>query len=181
MNDSKILLHPKVDTNDITKTLLPQIQNLLDKQPLNLKVGLDRKTLSNAIKTIAPALETELRKLTGIEINVNDENISKVLSQISKETNSMSTNLEHMQNWLDNNTKSLQELRNALISYQDALKNTDSSDTSILSNIESVVTDIDELQKALYTFKNVGRGKMFPLIHCYCFENADYNMCSLGY
>ena len=181
MNDSKILLHPKVDANDITKTLLPQIQNILDKQPLNLKVGLDRKTLSKAIKTIAPALETELRKLTGIEIKINDENISKVLNQMSKETNNMSTNLEHMQNWLDNNTKSLQELRNALISYQNALKNTDSNDTSILSNIESVVTDINKLEKALYTFKNVGRGKMFPLVHCFCFKNADHNMCSLGY
>ncbi len=181
MNDSKILLHPKVDTNDITKTLLPQIQKILDKQSFNLKVDLDKKALSNAIKSIAPALETELKKLTGIEIKINDDNISKVLNQMSKETDSMSTNLERMQNWLDNNTKSLQELRNALVSYQNALKNTDSSDTSILSNIESTVTDIDKLQKALYTFKNVGRGKMFPLVHCFCYKHADHNMCSLGY
>ena len=181
MSDSKILLHPKVDTSEITKTLLPQIQKILDKQSFNLKVDLDKETLSKAIKNVAPALETELKKLTGIEIKINDDNISKVLNQMSKDTAVMSTNLEHMQEWLDNNTKSLHELRNALISYQDALKNTDSDNTSILSNIESVVTDINKLEKALYTFKNVGRGKMFPLVHCFCFKNADYNMCSLGY
>ena len=112
------------------------------------------------------------KKVTEETLNANE---------ISKDTKIIVSNFNQIQKGIENNTDALQELRNALTAYQTALKNTGNAEESGLDKIKKIMDKIDTVKDVIERFKNVGRGKMFPLIHCYCFENADYNMCSLGY
>ena len=84
-------------------------------------------------------------------------------------------------NEIETNTKALQEIKKAQESYQASLNSTSTTQTTWLDQIKKIIVVMDTLKTITTNFKNVGRGKMFPLIHCYCFENADINMCSLGY
>ena len=82
---------------------------------------------------------------------------------------------------IENNTKALQELKKALDAYQESLNNSSTSQTSWLDQIKKIIVVMDTFKTITTKFQNVGRDKMSSLIHCYCFENADNNMCSLGY
>lgn len=106
------------------------------------------------------------------------ENLSSILKD---SPTSNESNFNQIQKGIENNTDALQELRNALTAYQTTLKATGNAEDSGLNKIKKIILAMDTLESITIKFKNVGRGKMFPLIHCYCFENADYNMCSLGY
>ena len=112
------------------------------------------------------------KKITEEMLNANE---------ISKDTKVIVSNFNQIQKGIENNTDALQELRNALTAYQTALKDTGNAEESGLDKIKKIILVMDTLESITSKFKNVGRGKMFPLIHCYCFENADHNMCSLGY
>ena len=52
---------------------------------------------------------------------------------------------------------------------------------SWLSQIKKVADAMNSLKTIATTFKNVGRGKTFPLYHYCCLEYADINTCSSGY
>ena len=112
------------------------------------------------------------KKITEEMLNANE---------ISKDTKVIVSNFNQIQKGIENNTDALQELRNALTAYQTTLKDTGNAEESALDKIKKIILVMDTLESITSKFKNVGRGKMFPLIHCYCFENADHNMCSLGY
>ena len=112
------------------------------------------------------------KKITEETLNVNE---------ISKDTKIIVSNFNQIQKGIENNTDALQDLRNALTAYQASLKDTGNAEASGLDKIKKIILAMDTLESITSRFKNVGRGKMFPLVHCYCVENADHNMCSLGY
>ena len=112
------------------------------------------------------------KKITEEMLNANE---------ISKDTKIIVSNFNQIQKGIKNNTDALQELRNALTAYQTALKDTGNAEESGLDKIKKIMDKIDTVKDVVERFKNVGRGKTFPLSHCYCFENTDHNMCSLGY
>ena len=111
--------------------------------------------------------------------NITEEMLNA--NEVSRDTKIIVSNFNQIQKGIESNTNALQELRNALTAYQTALQDTGNAEESGLDNIKKIILAMDTLESITSRFKNVGRGKMFPLIHCYCFENADYNMCSLGY
>ncbi len=113
----------------------------------------------------------------------NHKNTEEMLNanEISKDTKIIVSNFNQIQKGIENNTDALQELRNALTAYQTVLKDTSNAEESGLDKIKKIILAMDTLESITSKFKNVGRGKMFPLIHCYCFENTDHNICSLGY
>ena len=112
------------------------------------------------------------KKITEEMLNANE---------ISKDTKVIVSNFNQIQKGIESNTNALKELRDALTAYQTALKDTGNAEESGLDKIKKIILAMDTLESITSKFKNVGRGKMFPLIHCYCFENADHNMYSLGY
>ena len=83
-------------------------------------------------------------------------------------------------NEIKKNTEAIEELNKALVSYQETLKKSGNAEIPGLDKLKQIILVMDTLKSITTDFKNVGRGKMFPLSH-YCFENADNSMCSLGY
>lgn len=67
---------------------------------------------------------------------------------------------------IERNTNAIRELQKALEAYQATLNQTSNSDSSILDNIKKIILAMDTLQAITSKFKNVGRGKMFPLTQC---------------
>ena len=102
-------------------------------------------------------------------------------NEMEKETNKIVSNFNRIQKGIESNTSALQKLQKTLIAYQKTLNNSDNIQISGLDKLKNIISITDTIENIANKFKNVGRGKMFPLIHCYCFENADINMCSLEY
>lgn len=101
--------------------------------------------------------------------------------EVERNTNSIVSNFNKIQKGIESNTNALQELQKVLVAYQESLNGSDSKEIPGLDQVKKIILVMDTLQTITSKFQNVGRGKMFPLNHCHCFENADNNMCSLGY
>ena len=101
--------------------------------------------------------------------------------EVERNTNSIVSNFNKIQKGIESNTNALQELQKALTAYQESLKSSDSKEIPGLDQIQKIILVMNTIETITERFQNVGRGKMFPLNLCHCFENADNNMCSLGY
>ena len=64
---------------------------------------------------------------------------------------------------IENSITAIQKLQEVLDSYQESLSNSSTSQISWLDNIKNIVVVMGTLQTVTNKFKNVGRGKMFPL------------------
>lgn len=84
-NDYKILLQAILDTTGIGKSDLAPIQKVLDKYPLNLTVDLNKDELLRSIRQIGPELESEFKKIPGLDIQIDDSKILKIFDQVNAE------------------------------------------------------------------------------------------------
>lgn len=149
--------YSKLDSNDIKRT--------------NLLSSVGGKLRANALNAI---LE-------------NFDMYEKMLEQYSQGTGSMAIEAEKTANSWEG---SLNRLSNTWTDTVENVANSDAIITAIngLNGILSVANNITDALGSWGTIglgagiatsiKNVGRVKKYTL---FCFENADYNMCSLGY
>ena len=75
MNNFEVLLQAVLNTNSIGQSDISKIQKVIDKYHLNLTADLDKASVISEIKKIVPQLESELKKITGVDIKI-DESIS---------------------------------------------------------------------------------------------------------
>lgn len=88
------------------------------------------------------------------------------MKQIKKDANVIATGLNKIQQGIESNTKALQELNNAYTVYQKTLNNSHNIQLPVLDEVKNLISAMDTVEKITSKFKNVGRGKMFPLIYC---------------
>ena len=101
MNDFKILLQAVLDSNSIGQSDINKIQKVIDKYHLNLTADLDKATILSEIKKIVPQLEAELKKMTGVDIQINDQALLKAFNQIEKQAESTAQKLNKIQHLSD--------------------------------------------------------------------------------
>ena len=85
MDDFKILLEAVLDSSKIGEADIAQVQKVLDKFQLNLAAQLDKAALVAEIKKVAPELEAELKRATGLEIKIDDSMIEKSIKQVAQD------------------------------------------------------------------------------------------------
>ncbi len=71
MNDNKILLQAIIDADSIKPADIAKIQKTLDRYPLKLTADFNKEQLLAEIKKAVPEIQTELKKIKDIEIQMN--------------------------------------------------------------------------------------------------------------
>jgi len=122
MNDFKVLLQAVLDSSGIGKSDIAEVQKVLNKYHLNLAADLNKAELIKTVKQIVPELEAELKKITGIDIKINEADLLKAINQIEKDSIKAAKATEKLANesqrlskintikaWADNNSKAMKE------------------------------------------------------------------------
>lgn len=97
MNDFKILLQAVLDANSIGESDIKKIQKVIEKYHLNLTADLDKAGIISEIKKIVPELEAELKKITGVDIQINDDALIKAFNQIEKQAEKTAQSINKIQ------------------------------------------------------------------------------------
>lgn len=118
-----VLLKTILDSSSIGQDDITKIQKVLNKYHLNLSAELDDKQLLNTIKTIVPQLEKELKKITGVDIEINDKDILKAITQINKETQQAVKEQESLANAMAKGREQIELTRQAEEKRQQATQN----------------------------------------------------------
>ena len=84
MNDFKVLLQAVLDSSGIGKSDIAEVQKVLNKYHLNLAADLNKAELIKTVKQIVPEIEAELKKITGIDIKINETDLLKAINQVEK-------------------------------------------------------------------------------------------------
>ena len=71
MNDNKILLQAIIDADSIKPADIAKIQKTLDRYPLKLTADFNKEQLLAELKKAVPEIQTELKKIKDIEIQMN--------------------------------------------------------------------------------------------------------------
>lgn len=101
MNDFKILLQAVLDANSIEESDIKKIQKVIEKYHLNLTADLDKAGIISEIKKIVPELEAELKKITGVDIQINDDALIKAFNQIERQAEKTAQSINKIQHSLD--------------------------------------------------------------------------------
>ncbi|MSS09509.1 phage tail tape measure protein [Clostridium sp. WB02_MRS01] len=122
MNDFKVLLQAVLDSSGIGKSDIAEVQKVLNKYHLNLAADLNKAELIKTVKQIVPELEAEIKKITGIDIKINEADLLKAINQIEKDSIKAAKATEKLANesqrlskintikaWADNNSKAMKE------------------------------------------------------------------------
>ena len=122
MNDFKVLLQAVLDSSGIGKSDIAEVQKVLNKYHLNLAADLNKAELIKTVKQIVPELEAELKKITGIDVKINEADLLKAINQIEKDSIKAAKATEKLANesqrlskintikaWADNNSKAMKE------------------------------------------------------------------------
>lgn len=96
-NDFRVLLQAVLDSNSIGQDDINKIQKVISKYHLNLTADLDKASVVAEIKKIVPQLEAELKKMTGVDIQINDSALLKAFNQIEKQAESTAQKLNKIQ------------------------------------------------------------------------------------
>ena len=166
MNDFKILLQAVLDANSINQSDIDKIQKVISKYHLNLTADLDKASVIAEIKKIVPQLEAELKKMTGVDIQINDQALLKAFNQIEKQAESTAQKLNKIQLSLDNGhgvseyQNRIQSLINDFERYGVATDKAEKETAQLSSILASMKTasgqDLINLADKLETeFKNV--------------------------
>ncbi|WP_099467734.1 phage tail tape measure protein [Konateibacter massiliensis] len=94
MDEFKVLLQAVLDSSGIGKSDISEVQKVLDKYHLNLAADLNKAELIKTVKQILPELEAELKKVTGIDIKIDDKTIEKTINQVIGDNRRLQTELE---------------------------------------------------------------------------------------
>lgn len=86
MNDFKVLLQAVLDSSGIGKSDIAEVQKVLEKYHVNLTADLNKAEIIKTIKQIVPELEAELKKITGIDIKINEADLLKAINQVEKDS-----------------------------------------------------------------------------------------------
>lgn len=97
MNDFKILLQAVLDANSIGESDIKKIQKVIEKYHLNLTADLDKAGIISEIKKIVPELEAELKKITGVDIQINDDALIKAFNQIERQAEKTAQSINKIQ------------------------------------------------------------------------------------
>ena len=107
-NDFRVLLQAVLDSNSIGQDDINKIQKVISKYHLNLTADLDKASVIAEIKKIVPQLEAELKKMTGVDIQINDNALIKAFNQIEKQAESTAQKINKIQLSMDTEKYSTQ-------------------------------------------------------------------------
>ena len=157
-NDFRVLLQAVLDSNSIGQDDINKIQKVISKYHLNLTADLDKASVIAEIKKIVPQLEAELKKMTGVDIQINDSALLKAFNQIEKQAESTAQKLNKIQLSLDDGTyqKQIISLRDGFASLSG---NMESAEKQVLKVREAynkmLNTDGNDKIKAEQEFKQI--------------------------
>lgn len=103
-NDFKVLLQAVIDASGIGKSSLDEVQKVLNKYHLNLTADLNRAELIKTIRHIVPELEKELKKITGIDIQISDDALMRGIRQYEKDIADFAKKVNKIQIQVDDGT-----------------------------------------------------------------------------
>ena len=103
-NDFKVLLQAVIDASGIGKSSLDEVQKILNKYHLNLTADLNRAELIKTIRHIVPELEKELKKITGIDIQISDDALMRGIRQYEKDIADFTKKVNKIQIQIDDGT-----------------------------------------------------------------------------
>lgn len=103
-NDFKVLLQAVIDASGIGKSSLDEVQKVLNKYHLNLTADLNRAELIKTIRHIVPELEKELKKITGIDIQISDDALMRGIRQYEKDIADFTKKVNKIQIQIDDGT-----------------------------------------------------------------------------
>lgn len=122
MNDFRVLLQAVLDSSGIGKSDIAEVQKVLNKYHLNLAADLNKSELIKTVKQIVPEIEAELKKITGIDIKINETDLLKAINQVEKDSikaakavekiaseSQRLSKINSIKTWADNNSKAMKE------------------------------------------------------------------------
>ena len=98
MNNFEVLLQAVLNTNSIGQSDISKIQKVIDKYHLNLTADLDKASVISEIKKIVPQLESELKKITGVDIKIDDSSLIKAFNQAEKQAENLIKKIDKLYN-----------------------------------------------------------------------------------
>ena len=171
-NDFRVLLQAVLDSNSIGQDDINKIQKVISKYHLNLTADLDKASVIAEIKKIVPQLEAELKKMTGVDIQINDSALLKAFNQIEKQAESTAQKLNKIQHLSDTGSFAKQ-VSDATVEYNklstvtDDLKTdfaelqrlqtvlgTSQTDEELISNYEKFDTTLKKVKNTMSILRN---------------------------
>lgn len=84
MDTNKILLQAVLNSKSIGQSDIAKIQKVVDKYHLNLTADIDKAAAITKVRKLVPQLEAELKKITSIDIKINENDLIKAFDQVRK-------------------------------------------------------------------------------------------------
>lgn len=84
MDTNKILLQAVLNSKSIRQSDIAKIQKVVDKYHLNLTADIDKAAAIAKVRKLVPQLEAELKKITSIDIKINENDLIKAFDQVRK-------------------------------------------------------------------------------------------------
>lgn len=142
--DFSVLIKAVLDASSIGKSDITEVQKVISKYTLNLATDIDKAELLKSVKAFIPELETELKKITGIDIKISDDAILKTINQVYKDTTNAAKQAEkERQSALKESASLINDLAKSYQSIQNLEIKKDNLDTSKDAN------EIAELDKQI--------------------------------
>lgn len=94
MDDFKVFIEAVLDSSNIGKDDIKKIQKTLEKLSVSIDAELDKKQLFESVKKIIPEIEAELKRISGVEIKINDSVVHKAVNNIIRDNQRLQAELD---------------------------------------------------------------------------------------
>lgn len=151
-NQFQILLKAVLDSSGIGKADIEKVQKVVEKYAVNISTDFDKAKLIKSVKTIVPEIEAELKRLTNIDIKIDDKTISRTIDQVIKDTNRAEAALDRFskkqKETVANYANTLKQLSSNALD-KNAPKSINNSE-----NKESITAQVSKVETALNALSN---------------------------
>lgn len=85
MNNFEVLIKAILDTSSIGKQDIDKVQKVINKLSVNIAADINKADLIASIKKVIPEIESELKKISGVDIKINDSAVTKAVNNLIKD------------------------------------------------------------------------------------------------
>lgn len=142
-NNFGILIKAILDSSSIGKADVAEVQKVIDRYSVNLTADLNKEELLKTVKRIVPEIEADLKRISNVDIKINDKQLITAVNQVIK-------NNQHLQQELD---KTVQKASRIRLSVDDGSYLTKID--KLQANFEKYGLSVDEAKTKVTDLRNI--------------------------
>ena len=162
MNNFEVLIKAILDTSSIGKQDIDKVQKVINKLSVNIAADINKADLIASIKKVIPEIESELKKISGVDIKINDSAVTKAVNNLIKDNQRLQAEFDKttqksnkIKLSIDNGTYEKQ--LNQAISATQKWKSENAQLKSSINDLELAYKDLINPQQADQRVKNEER------------------------